>query len=50
MAGVLYDRWSRGRMHPVYVWGGLLIVVMQPLRLVLSGTEAWLSFAHWLTQ
>jgi hypothetical protein len=49
LAGVIYDRRSRGRVHPVYIWGGLLIVVSQPLRLVLSGTEAWLAFARFIT-
>jgi hypothetical protein len=49
VAGVIYDRWSRGRVHPAYIWGGLLIVLSQPLRLVLSGTEAWLTVARWMT-
>ena len=49
VAGAVYDKWSRGRVHPAYIWGGLLIVVSQPLRLVLSGTEAWQAFARTLT-
>jgi hypothetical protein len=48
LAGVAYDLWSRGRVHPVYIWGGLLLVASQPLRLVISGTSAWLAFADWL--
>jgi hypothetical protein len=27
----------------------VLIVVSQPLRLVVSGTAAWLAFARWIT-
>jgi len=42
-----WDLASRGRLHPVTLWGGLAIVVSQPLRLVLSGTGAWLAFAAW---
>ena len=42
-----WDLASRGRLHPVTLWGGLAIVVSQPLRLVLSGTGAWLAFAGW---
>lgn len=30
--------------------GGLLIVVSHPLRLVVGNTQAWLTFAEWLTQ
>lgn len=30
------------------IWGGLLIVVSQPLRLLLSGTDAWLGLADFL--
>jgi uncharacterized membrane protein YozB (DUF420 family) len=42
-----WDFASRGRLHPATLWGGLAIVVSQPLRLVLSGTAAWASFARW---
>jgi hypothetical protein len=47
VALVAWDLVSRGRVHPVTLWGGLAIVVSQPLRLVLSGTGAWLAFARW---
>jgi len=46
---VIWDRKSRGRVHPATLWGGLLTVVSQPLRLVVSGTTAWLAFARWVT-
>jgi hypothetical protein len=45
----IYDFRSRGRLHPVTLWGGLAIIVSQPLRLVVSGTETWLAFARWTT-
>jgi hypothetical protein len=46
---VIWDLASRGRVHSATAWGGLLIIVSQPLRLVLSGTPAWLAFARWAT-
>ena len=39
---------TRRRVHPAYVWGGLLVIGSQPLRLALSGTAAWLAFADLL--
>lgn len=47
-AGVIYDWVSRRRVHPAYVWGGGLLVLSVPLRLALSGTAAWKSFAEFL--
>jgi hypothetical protein len=48
-AGPIFDRVSRGRMHPVSLWGGILVFVSIPLRNVLGQTAAWQSFASWLT-
>ena len=50
VACLVYDLFARGRFHRATVWGGLLIVVSQPLRLLIGGTQAWLAFAAWLTQ
>jgi hypothetical protein len=44
-----WDLASRGRPHRVTLLGGALLIASQPLRLVVSGTEAWLGFARWLT-
>ena len=46
---LLYDLYTRRRFHRATIWGGLLIVVSHPLRLFVGGTQAWLSFAEWLT-
>lgn len=46
---LLYDIFTRGRPHRATVLGGLLLVVSHPLRFVVGGTQAWLSFATWLT-
>ena len=48
LAAIFYDYKSRGRVHPAYIWGGLLILLSQPLRLVLSGTPLWLAFGDWV--
>jgi len=50
VAGLLYDRVTRGRVHPAYWWGGGLLLASQVGRLAVSGTGAWLSFAAWLTR
>ena len=46
--GMIYDRVSRGRIHPVYKWGLALLVLSVPVRLALSSTPAWRSFADFL--
>jgi hypothetical protein len=50
IAGVLYDYFSRGRIHTAYVWGGLALVASVPVRLVVSGTAAWRTIAEFLTR
>jgi hypothetical protein len=48
LAMLAYDRTTRGRFHPATIWGGLFLVASQVLRIVVSGTETWQSFARWL--
>ena len=48
VAGAGYDLYSRRRVHPAYVWGGLIMVASQPLRLVVSQTSLWLAFGDWI--
>ncbi len=50
VAGIVYDRVSRGRIHRVYKIGAPIIALSVPLRLAVSGTAAWQSFARWLVQ
>jgi hypothetical protein len=47
---VLYDLFSRGRVHSATAWGAIVIVASQPLRLMLGGTTLWHAFATLLTQ
>ena len=49
LAALAYDRWLTGKFNRVFVYGALFLIVSFPLRLALSGTEAWMSFAAWLT-
>jgi hypothetical protein len=44
-----WDLRSRGRLHRATLWGGLAIIVSQPLRFALSATPGWLAFAGWAT-
>lgn len=48
IAGAVYDFVSRGRVHPVYWWGGGAILVSVPLRLAISTTAMWRSVAEFL--
>ncbi|HEY3581857.1 MAG TPA: hypothetical protein VGK82_14985 [Pyrinomonadaceae bacterium] len=42
---VVFDTIRHKRLHPAFLWGGLLIILMQPARILFAGTHAWLSFA-----
>lgn len=50
VAGAVYDFFSRGHVHKVYWIGGAIILISVPLRLAISGTPMWRSFAAWLTR
>jgi len=49
VAIAVYDWRSRARIHPATLWGGVFLVISQPLRLVIGATPAWQAFASWLT-
>ena len=44
----IHDRRSRGRVHPVTLWGGLALMLSFPGRVALSRTDLWLNVAAWL--
>lgn len=46
LAGILYDRATRGRVHGVWIWGGGSLVASQLLRVAIMQTGPWLAFAH----
>lgn len=45
VAFVAYDTFKHRRLHPVFLWGSIFIIAMQPLRLLLAGTSLWMNFA-----
>ncbi len=50
VALVVWDYRSSGRINRVTLWGGLLIVVSLPVRMLISQTNAWNEVAGRLTQ
>jgi hypothetical protein len=46
--GAIYDFISRRHVHKVYWIGGAIILISVPLRLAISTTPIWRSFAGWL--
>jgi hypothetical protein len=46
---VAYDTIRNRRLHPAFLWGMILIVSSQPLRMMLGNTDAWTKVADWLT-
>jgi hypothetical protein len=45
-AAILYDVVSRRTVHQAYVWGGVLLVIEQALRIPVGETAAWQAFAR----
>ncbi len=43
-----YDLWTRRRLHPVTVWGSLLLIVVQDVRIPLGDTQTWSAIAEWM--
>jgi hypothetical protein len=43
---VLHDLRIRGNVHPAFIRGGLVVVVLQPVVLALGTTSAFLTFAN----
>jgi hypothetical protein len=50
LAGVIYDRRTRGRVHPAYVLGGVIVVALQVLRMPISTTHPWYAIADFLAR
>jgi hypothetical protein len=50
LAAMAYDLATRRRVHKAYLWGAALFAVSVPGRLLLSGTEAWRTFAEFVTR
>ncbi len=46
---MIYDTWRHGKVNRVFLIGSIVLIVSYPLRIVVSGTGAWMSFAAWVT-
>jgi hypothetical protein len=46
LAGILYDWRTRGRVHRVWIWGGLAMLASQAIMMAVMGTGAWHGFAE----
>ena len=49
VVAMIHDWLSRRRVHPVYIIGGVILLVSGPLRAVIGNSAAWQSFARMLT-
>lgn len=49
LAVIVWDTVQRRRLHPAFLWGGLLLIASHPLRVMFAETSVWLSIARWLT-
>ena len=45
LACVAFDTIKHRRLHPVFLWGTLFVILSQPLRLIFSETELWMRIA-----
>ena len=45
---VAFDTIRHRRLHPAFLWGTLFVIAMQPLRIALAPTAAWIKFADYV--
>lgn len=48
VAAMIHDWRTRGRPHPVYIAGGLLILAQQLLTVPIGQSATWMSVARWV--
>jgi hypothetical protein len=48
IAMVVYDLYTRKRLHPVTIWGGVVTVLSEPLRFAIGFSEPFQAFAKML--
>jgi len=47
VALVIWDLRTLGKIHRVTLWGGLIIIISFPVRILVSQTQTWAEFAGW---
>ncbi len=50
LIALFYDRFRRGRYHPAFLYGGFLIILAQPAKIMIARTYIWHRVAEWLTR
>jgi hypothetical protein len=45
---ILYDAIVKKKIHQVYIWGGLLVLIVHGFRNWVCATETWLSISNWI--
>jgi hypothetical protein len=48
VAAMALDGVTLRRLHPAMLWGGLIVILSLPGRLLIGSTQAWQDFAAWL--
>ena len=48
VAGIVHDWRTRGRPHPVYLWGGAALLATQLGSVPLGASATWLAIARWV--
>jgi len=48
IAGIAFDKRSRGRVHPVWIWGGMAMVTVKLMVLPIMTSAPWLAFARFM--
>ena len=46
---VAFDTWRNRKLNVVFLFGAIILIASFPLRLIISGTDAWMNFAAWIT-
>ena len=50
VAAIALDWRSHRRLHPVMLWGGLLLIASVPARIAIARSESWTGFAQRIVQ
>jgi len=48
LAGPIYDRTTRVRVHPAFKWGTVFAFISAATRPLIGNSAAWHTFAGWL--
>ena len=49
IAALIYDTWRNKKLNWTFLVGTILLIASFPLRMVIGGTEWWMSLAEWMT-